>query len=263
MKFVDRKAFPLMLSAALALSASLAGTAQAQTITGASSDTAKVNIDASTISAGSIHVPGRVGINVPSMLSTQYIDFQGLQGTLGTDANGVTTFIDTTAATTDHSKYGRFDYAKVGSHDVYYGEWSQTGSATAGDHTVYFGGTGATADTSVPISGTATYAIKGISNYASSGAQLTGNFTANFGAGTLSGSIQNAALKVDIGTADIIGSQVLGIGTATASNAVTNATLASSGDVTAQFFGSAAQALAGIATFAGNRQYDIAFGGTQ
>ena len=256
MKFSHLKALGL----SLAISSAMAGAAHAQVV-GESSDT-KVKIAASTV-VGGPHSAGKVGINVPSMLTDQYIDFQGLQTTLGTDANGVTSFVNTTQATTDHSKYGRFDYAKVGSYDVYYGEWSQTGSAAAGDHTVYYGGTGATTDASVPTSGTATYAIKGISNYAGSGAQLTGNFTANFGAGTVTGSIQNASLKVDIGTADIIGSQIAGLGTATASNTSTNATLASGGDVSGQFFGSAAQALAGIATFAGSNQYNTAFGGSQ
>ncbi|WP_395397935.1 Slam-dependent surface lipoprotein [Novosphingobium sp. BL-8A] len=257
MKFSHLKAFGL----SLAISTAMVGSAHAQVV-GESSDSAKVKIAASTV-VGGPHSAGKVGINVPSMLTDQYIDFQGLQTTLGTDANGVTSFVNTTQATTDHSKYGRFDYAKVGSYDVYYGEWSQTGSATAGDHTVYYGGTGATADASVPTSGTATYAVKGISNYATNGAQLTGTFTANFGAGTVTGSIQNASLKVDIGTADIIGSQIAGFGTATASNASTNATLASGGDVSGQFFGSAAQALAGVATFAGSNQYNTAFGGTQ
>src|SRR3546814_7523062 len=55
----------------------------------------------------------------------------------------------------DHSTYGRFDFAKVGSYDLYFGEWSQTGSATAGDHTVYYGGTGATSSGNMPSSGSA------------------------------------------------------------------------------------------------------------
>src|SRR3546814_19643492 len=75
---------------------------------------------------------------------------------------------------------------------------------------------------------------------------LSGTFTANFGAGELTGSIQNSALKIDIGTADIFGSAIAGFGTATATNPSTTATLASNGDVSGQFFGSAAQALAGI-----------------
>src|SRR3546814_12761378 len=87
----------------------------------------------------------------------------------------------------DHSTYGRFDFAKVGSYDLYFGEWSQTGSATAGDHTVYFGGTGATSSGNMPSSGSANYTVKGISNYALSGTQLSGSFTANVGAGGQTG----------------------------------------------------------------------------
>src|SRR3546814_2847325 len=91
---------------------------------------------------------------------------------LGTDGNGVTTFTATTTDVDDHSTYGRFDFAKVGSYDLYFGEWSQTGSATAGDHTVYYGGTGATSSGNMPSSGLANYTVKGISNYASSGTPL-------------------------------------------------------------------------------------------
>src|SRR3546814_18553293 len=87
-----------------------------------------------------------------------------------------------------------------------------------------------------------------------------GTFTANFGAGELTGLIQNAAHKIDLGTADIFGSAIAGLGTATATNPSTTATLASNGDVSGQFFGSAAQALAGIVSFSSN-QYDTAFGG--
>src|SRR3546814_7880301 len=96
--------------------------------------------------------------------------------------------------------------------DLYFGEWSQTGSATAGDHTVYYGGTGATSSGNMPSSGSANYTVKGISNYASSGTPLSGTFTANFGAGELTGSIQNSALKIDIGTADILDPRLPALG---------------------------------------------------
>src|SRR3546814_14889490 len=92
--------------------------------------------------------------------------------------------------------YGRFDFAKVGSYDLYFGEWSQTGSATAGDHTVYYGGTGATSSGNMPSSGSANYTVKGISNYASSGTPLSGTFTANFGAGELTGSNRSEERRV-------------------------------------------------------------------
>src|SRR3546814_14606152 len=108
--------------------------------------------------------------------------------------------------------------------------------------------------------GSAKYTRKGISSWSSRGTPLGGMFMANFGAGELTGSIQNSALKIDIGTAGIFGSAIAGFGTATATNPSTTATLASNGDVSGQFFGSAAQALAGIVSFSSN-QYDTAFGG--
>jgi C-lobe and N-lobe beta barrels of Tf-binding protein B len=241
--------------AALLASAALAGTAQAQ-VTGASNNT-QVTIGASTVNGGP-HASGRVGIHVPALQASQSIDFQGLQTSIGTDANGVSTYVNTTSATTDHSKYGRFDFAKVSTHDVYFGEWSQTGSATAGDHTVYYGGTGASS--ALPSSGTATYSMKGISDYQNNGI-LTGTFTADFGNQEVTGSIQSASgYKLDIGSADIIGTTISGNG-AVASQGTT--TLASNGAVSGQFFGTNGSALAGIATFSGARQYDTAFGGTK
>src|SRR3546814_9628518 len=105
----------------------------------------------------------------------------------------------------------------------------------------------------MPSSGSANYTVKGISNYASSGTPLSGTFTANFGAGELTGSIQNSALKIDIGTANIFGSAIAGFGTATATNPSTTSTLARNGDVSGPFFGSDAPALAGIVSFRSNQ----------
>lgn len=258
MKFAHLKALGL----GLAVSAVMAGTAQAQVV-GGSSDTSNVKIAASTV-VGGPHTAGKVGIWVPNLTSTQYVDFQGLQSVLGTDANGVTTFINTTGTVTDHSKYGRFDFAKVSGQDIYFGEWSQTGSATAGDHTVYYGGTGASS--SVPSSGSATYSVKGISDYQNRGI-LTGTFTANFtgSGGTLTGSLANAASTygVNIGTATIATSGTFTGGGATATGSG-GTTLASSGLVTGRFFGTNVDALAGLVSFSGtNRQYSTAFGGTK
>ena len=258
MKFVHLKALGL----ALALSSALAGAAQAQVV-GGSSDTSKVKIGTSTV-VGGPHTAGKVGINVPALLPAQYVDFQGLQTVLGTDGNGVTTFTNTTGTVTDHSQYGRFDFAKVSGYDIYFGEWTQTGSATAGDHTVYYGGTGAS--TSIPASGSATYSVKGISDYQNRGI-LTGTFTANFtgSGGSLTGSLANAGSTygVNIGTATIAtGGTFAGTGaTATGSGGTT---LASSGLVSGRFFGSNVNALAGLVSFSGAaRQYSTAFGGTK
>ncbi|PNU05541.1 Slam-dependent surface lipoprotein [Novosphingobium guangzhouense] len=255
------------LAAATALAgAVLAGTAQAQTatITGGSSDSTKVDIGVSTVSAGSIHVPGRVGIGVPNTGLTTRIDFQGLKAILGN--NEVTSFVNTTNAETDHSQYGRFDFAQAGSNDVWFGEWSQTGSVSGGSHTVYYGGTNAT--TAIPTSGNASYTVKGISNYAGNGL-LSGTFNAAFigGAGTLNGSLTNSASSytVNIGTAAINSSGAISGAGASASSAT--ATLATGGTVSGQFFGANVEALAGYVKFGNGstaaRQYDTAFGGTK
>lgn len=257
MKFAHLKA----VVGAMALSLAMAGTAQAQ-ITSGTSDSTKVRIDTSTV-VGGPHSAGKVGIWVPALGTVptrRFVDFEGLQGGPNPPANTVTTINNPTGTITDHSKFGRFDFSKVDGYNVYYGEWSQTGLASAGDHTVYFGGTGATAAGNVPTSGTASYNVYGLSNYAGNG-QLSGTFNANFGTNTLTGSISSATYALNIGTATIASGGFTGSG-ATASNPATSTTLATGGSVSGKFFGSAAQALAGIATFS-NRQYNAAFGGKQ
>ncbi|WP_176400219.1 Slam-dependent surface lipoprotein [Sphingobium sp. Z007] len=264
MKFVHLKA----VVGAMALSIALAGTAQAQIalsdITYATSDDTNVDIGVSNVPFGP-HTSGKVGITVPSLNGLFFVDFEGLQNAsppvvVNAGEPGVTTVNNPTGTVTDHSQYGRFDLTKVDGQNVYYGEWSQTGSASAGDHTVYYAGTGGTLAANVPTSGTATYSVQGLSNFASN-SQLNGSFNANFGAGTLTGSISSANYALNIGTANISGSGFSGAG-ATASNPSTSTTLATGGNVSGSFFGSAAQALAGVATFS-NRQYDAAFGGSQ
>src|SRR3546814_8414829 len=114
-----------LASAALLASVAFVGSAHAQVV-GESSNTAKVKIDESTVNGGP-HSSGEVGINVPALTSTQYIDFLGMQNVLGTEGNGGTTFTATTTEGDDHSTYGRFDFAKVGKYDRECGEGSQTG----------------------------------------------------------------------------------------------------------------------------------------
>src|SRR3546814_17604160 len=109
---------------------------------------------------------------------------------LGTDGNGVTTFTATTTDVDDHSTYGRFDFAKVGSYDLYFGEWSQTGSATAGDQPDYYGGTGATSSGTMQSSGSATYTVKVTRHYATSQKPPTDTVTTHFGEGDLQGPVE-------------------------------------------------------------------------
>ncbi|HJO64398.1 MAG TPA: Slam-dependent surface lipoprotein [Sphingomonas sanguinis] len=236
-----------------------AGSAQAQ-FAGGSSDTSKVTVGESDVQGGP-HVAGRAGIGVPGT-NGRRVDFQGLSLYAAADVNGVRHLNMATSDTADHSSYGDFRFARVGSADLWFGEWSQTGNATAGDHTVYY--VGNTSGTTVPTSGTATYSVKGISDYANKGV-LTGTLTANFASGstgTLRGSLSNASTGagVNIGTARINGADFAG-GNAVATQS--GATVASGGVVSGRFFGASAAALAGTIKFDGARQHDTAFGGTK
>ncbi len=229
-----------------------AGAAQAQ-IAGGSSDPGTVIVGESTVNRGP-HVAGRAGIGVPGT-NGKLVDFQGLSLYALPDLNGVRHLDMASSDVKDHSSYGDFRFAQVGSDDLWFGEWSQTGNASAGDHTVYYVGN---------TSGTATYAVKGISDYANKGV-LTGTLTANFASGssgTLSGSLSNASTGagVNIGTAQISGASFAGFdAVATQSGAA----VASGGEVSGRFFGANAAALAGTVKFYDARQHDTAFGGTK
>ncbi|BCI69243.1 hypothetical protein SUS17_1726 [Sphingomonas sp. S17] len=236
------------------------GAAQAQ-FAGGSSDTGKVTVGASDVNGGP-HVAGRAGIGVPGT-NGRRVDFQGLSLYAAPDLNGVRHLNMATSDVADHSSYGDFRFARVGTADLWFGEWSQTGNASAGDHTVYY--VGNTSGTTVPTSGTATYAVKGISDYANKGA-LTGTLTANFGSGTsgtLTGSLANASTGagVSIGTATIQSNATFTGTGATATQS--GSTVASNGLVNGRFFGADAAALAGTIRFASARQHDTAFGGTK
>lgn len=236
-----------------------AGTAQAQ-FAGGTSDDSKVTVGESDVQGGP-HVAGRAGIAVPGT-NGRRVDFQGLSLYALPDLNGVRHLNMASSNTQDHSRYGNFRFAQVGSADLWFGEWSQTGNASAGDHTVYY--VGNTSGTTVPTSGTATYAVKGISDYANKGV-LTGTLTANFASGssgTLRGSLSNASTGagVNIGTARINGVDFTG-GNATATQS--GAVVASGGAVNGRFFGANAAALVGTVRFNGARQHDTSFGGTK
>jgi hypothetical protein len=248
------KALALTLLAATAIG----GVAQAA-IVGQSSDTTQLRVGTSTVNGGP-HSAGLPGVSVQATGLTQLVDFAGLQASVP-PVNGVTTINNPTGAPTDHSGLGLFNFAKVGANNLYFGEWSQTSNVNDGTHVVYY--VGDNTGTTVPTTGSATYSMRGISSYAANG-PLTGTFTANFGAGTVSGSVASASTgyAVNIGSVGISGANIASTtSNATATQAST--TLASGGTVSGQFFGASAAALAGLVTFGSNSQYDTAFGGTK
>ena len=238
-------------------------------VVGDSSDKSKVEDGASTVSGGP-HVTGRPGIGVATLLPggvNDRVDFQGLTTYAPADSHGVSSIIDPSIAPESHKGMGVFHFAKVSNANVYFGEWSQTSSITDGTHTVYYAGDdkGAT----VPTSGIANYAVKGISNYGSKGL-LSGAFEADFTERLLTGSLSNGKsgadkFSLDIGYVDILGAQISGNGAKATygSNQSVNSGVVTDGVVRGRFFGANAKALAGIATFKDNRQFDTAFGGAK
>lgn len=190
------------------------------------------------------------------------------KGILGKDNNGVTVaqLYRMTGAwqlipkMPDHSHLGRLSYAKVGNHDVYFGDWANVPSGAKADsagtnYTVFYSGTGKT--TNLPSSGKATYAVKGINNHVKQGtAVLTGNLTADFGTKKLNGTIARPGLSVAINNATINTAQASFAGAAKANNSV-------NGTTKGHFFGNQGAALAGVADFGKNRELNTAFGGTK
>lgn len=252
------KTLPLVSTLALSISAmSMANAA----VVGESTNTSYVQIAVSDVNGGP-HTAGLAGISIEATGLGTEVDFQGLTAYSPADIHGVNQLnyaYDSEEAPATHATLGVFDFAQVGSNDVWFGEWSKTGDATAASHTVYY--SGSNADTSVPTSGTATYTVVGINDYdGTSASLLNGSLTANFGAATLSGSMTSAnGLTVNLGTATIQSDASV-----TGNNAValdSGSLVASSGDVSAQFYNGQAD-LAGLVDFAGT-QYDTAFGGTQ
>ena len=256
-----------------ALAAALfAGPAHAG-IVGDSSDDKKVVEGASTVDAvdpndptKKRHIKGqRPGIAADSIDIKKPVDFQTLQRYAPANSHGISSLsYNAQYMPKTHEKMGVFNFAKVSGADVYFGEWSEKGKFKDATHTVYYAGDDK--GTTVPTSGSATYAVKGISNYGSKGV-LSGTFFATFSGsgGSLQGSLSNGKSGADkyslnIGTVDILGAMLSGNG---ARFNYGNEPAVPNGVVRGRFFGANAKALAGIATFKDNRQFNTAFGGAK
>lgn len=253
MKMINRSL--LAVAAALAL----AGTAQAADIVGAASPATDaqlyVKVGASEVNGGP-HSAGKAGIGVGTVSNAKPIDFQGLAAySAPTTVNGVTVrtlAMPITGTPGSHSGMGHFNFVKVGSGDVWFGEWSKDGAAGGfNNRQVYF--VGDRAGTTLPA-GVATYSVAGLNKFNGSNL-LSGTFRANFGNGTLLGGLSGGGLSINV-NANINSANASFAGTATANGSV-------SGTTQGQFFGANAATLAGIATFSGNSQYDTAFGGSK
>ncbi|MAY09719.1 MAG: hypothetical protein CL549_04380 [Alcanivorax sp.] len=233
---------------------------QAVAYDGGESDNTYIEVGVSTVNIpGGTHTSGLAGIGVYTSGIGNKVDFEGLanyQPVDGNDIHNINAPIDVSQP--DHRGLGVFSFAQVGDQDVWFGEWSQDGSTSFSNRAVYYYGD--TADTTIPTTGTDVhYSVQGISRYTGSN-DLDGDFYATFtgSGGTLTGSIANSALTVNVGSATFNSAGEISSSNATA----THGGGVSNGSVEGRFYGANAAGLAGIATF-NDSQYDTAFGGTR
>ena len=241
-------------------------------IDGISSNESNIKIGAA---ANASHPGGVAAVSVqaagaPYNAFTGFSSLKGLaqafaaQGTSNTNVTvGSKTFnishIPVSAMPPSHSALGNFNFGQVGTQEVYFGEWWKAGDTPASaSHTVYYAGDNT--NTTVPTAGTATYTVAGINGSASN--LLSGTFTANYGAGTLEGTLTGTGTAVSSLSLDGVAfnpgtAAFAGLATANGTAGVDN-----SGVVQGQFFGANASALAGIAQF-DNVSYNTAFGGAK
>lgn len=150
-----------------------------------------------------------------------------------------------------HGSIGRFNFTQVADAEIYYGDWSQTGDIADSKHTAFYSGKEIGND--IPIDGQASYTISGVNQYESS-SKMPGTFLVDFGQktyeGTLDGQLANIKFSGEIGEDGKFS------GVALANNQA-------EGISAGQLFGQDAAQVVGITSFAGNHQYDTAFGGVK
>lgn len=256
----------------------LAGTAAAANIVGtqsSSSGSPYITVGESQVPFGP-HTAGKAGIGISNYAGGIKVDFQGLApsstATVLTPTMTVYRLHDPTTPGTPgdptnpaHNGLGSFSFVKVGSGDVWFGEWStngNTGSPTYQNRQVYYVGdkTGYT-----PATGTAVgYTLTGLHQYGAN-TNLTGTLTANFTGRTFYGDLSIGATQIRLGTT---GSQIAfdTNGHFDAANAgqwvIPGNLVLATGDVKGDFFGANAAAVAGIVDFH-NPAMNIAWGGTK
>lgn len=207
---------------------------------------------------GHIGSPGSPGIMVnkmsPNANDRKFVSLFGLQFVAWPDFNGIS-HVDSShpfMPQKHKGKIGSMDFAKVPDWNifqsgVYFGEWSDSGALNASDRQVWYVGKDKTSN--MPTSGSATYNVKGIRQYQHNGI-MTGTLTANFSTNKLSGNVGdiNFGNNVNINSNNASFAGGVNVGS-------------TQGNTQGHFFHSNAERLAGIATFASNKNLDTAFGG--
>lgn len=257
---------------------SAAGSAMAANIVGTQSNPSPstyISVGESQVPFGP-HTAGKAGIGISNYAMGIKVDFQGLapSSTATTLTPSMTAYQlhdpitpGTPGNPNDpaHNGLGSFSFVKVGSGDVWFGEWStngNTGSPTYQNRQVYYVGdkTGYTAATGTAVG----YTLTGLHRYGAN-THLTGSLTANFSSRTFHGDLSVGATQIRLGSS---GSQIAfdtsgHFDAASAGQWIApgNVVLAT-GAVKGDFFGAGAAAVAGIVDF-GIPAMGIAWGGTK
>jgi len=160
---------------------------------------------------------------------------------------------------------GVWTFARVGSSDVWFGEWDAENSAgdkVPNTHNVFYIGPGGLSGKranvmNIDFSGPITYNIKSINNY-SGAAAPSSVLTAHFGNSTASSVGDISFTNGNI----VVGGGLSNLGAFTASNVSVASAGGTGGTLSGQFFENGAASVAGIVTFS-DRNKNTAFGGVK
>lgn len=259
-----------LCSAAMAM---MAVPVQAAPFSGATTDPTKtyIQVGTSNYPGYPVFVPGKAGFSVFTSGHGVMFDFNGFSQGIPADASGVhvlgSPVVVSGGGPTPHYGSGVFNFSRVGTGDVWFGEWSENGNMTSSYYsTPYTNRTafyiGDNADTDVVtglarLGGLVEYQMSGMNKYGANDL-LTGTFTADFDILELYGSLSNASMTLELGTAYINSNASV-----TGHSAYVVGTSATGGILRAQFF-NGHQDLAGIIRFTDSNysDYSTSFGGS-
>ncbi|MBE8597988.1 Slam-dependent surface lipoprotein [Xenorhabdus sp. BG5] len=200
---------------------------------------------------GEVNGEPALGISLPiPIVKDKLIPASQLKNFATLDKNGIY------HAEVDGSFFGienqYIDIGQIPNTEVYFGEWAQkTPDKSDVTHTVFYAGENVT--TKLPTGGTASYTVKGLSQYSGNNL-LSGKLVADFGNKKLNGSLNNGSLNIGIDAS--INDNAGFSGKATANSNINGVT-------DGKFYGDSASSLAGYAKFDSDRNKDTAFGGSK
>lgn len=211
-----------------------------------------INAGESTLDAGP-HRAGRAGISLGPYANAARVDVASLVPYATAVVRGATTvrtLRPDAGLPFPAAGVGHFSFVQVGTADVWFGEWSSSGAQAGFNHRqVFF--VGDRAATSLPT-GVVTYTLAGINRF-DGGGVLEGALRANFDTGTVTAGLVGTGYRL---AANAMLDRATG---AFSGTAIANGSII--GTSHGQFFGAGAGAVTGLATFAGNSQFDTSFGG--